>query len=69
MSDSRVTFSPVQFGAYTGKIVALQGNQVVADLTNSSGAPLRLTIVLNIDRTGGTFTGSVHGERSAANGG
>jgi hypothetical protein len=69
MSDSRVTFSPVRSGGYTGKIVALQGNQVVADLTSSSGAPLRLTIVLNIDRTGGTFTGSLHGERPAANGG
>ena len=38
MSDSRVTFAPVSVGGYAGKVVALQGNQVAADLTNASGA-------------------------------
>jgi sulfoxide reductase heme-binding subunit YedZ len=64
MSDSSVTFSPVSSGSYTGKIVALEGNQLAADLTNTSGARLHLTIVLNLDNATSRFTGSVHGDRS-----
>src|SRR5207248_7380883 len=66
MSDSSVTFSPVSFSGYSGKIVALQGNQLVADLTNASGAQLRLTIVLNLDGSTSTFTGSVHGDGASS---
>jgi len=66
MSSSSVTFAPVGFGGYSGKVVALQGNQVTADLTNRSGAQLRLTIVLNLDAATKTFTGSVHGDGSAS---
>ena len=66
MSDSSVTFSPVGFSGYSGKIVALQGNQLVADLTNASGAHLRLTIVLNLDGSTSTFTGSVHGDGTSS---
>jgi sulfoxide reductase heme-binding subunit YedZ len=64
MSDSSVTFSPVGSGGYSGKITALEGNQLAADLTNSSGARLHLTIVLNLDNTTSTFTGSIHGDGS-----
>lgn len=64
MSDSRVSFSPVGFGGYSGKITALEGNQLAADLMNSSGGRLRLTIVLNLDNATSTFTGSVHGSGS-----
>jgi DMSO/TMAO reductase YedYZ heme-binding membrane subunit len=66
MSDSSVTFAPVSFGGYAGKVVALQGNQLAADLTNTSGARLRLTIVLNLDGARSTFTGSIHGDGSAS---
>ena len=66
MSDSSVTFAPVGIGGYSGKVVALQGNQLAADLTNASGARLRLTIVLNLDGETSTFTGSVHGDGSAS---
>ena len=66
MSDSSVIFSPVSFGGYSGKIVALQGNQLVADLRNASGAQLRLTIVLNLDGATSTFTGSVHGDGTSS---
>jgi sulfoxide reductase heme-binding subunit YedZ len=66
MSDSSVTFAPVSVGGYAGKVVALQGNQVAADLTNASGARLRLMIVLNLDGARSTFTGSVHGDGSAS---
>jgi len=66
MSDSSVTFAPVGLGGYSGKIVALQGNHLAADLTNASGAQLHLTIVLNLDSSTSTFTGSVHGDGSAS---
>jgi DMSO/TMAO reductase YedYZ heme-binding membrane subunit len=66
MSDSSVTFSPAASGAYSGKITALEGNQLAADLTNSSGKRLHLTIVLNLDNTTSTFTGSLHGDGSAS---
>lgn len=66
MSNSSVTFAPVGLGGYSGKVVALQGSKVTADLTNASGAQLRLTIVLNLDAAAKTFTGSVHGNGSAS---
>jgi sulfoxide reductase heme-binding subunit YedZ len=66
MSDSSVSFAPLSVGGYAGKVVALQGNQLSADLTNASGARLRLTIVLNLDGSTSTFTGSVHGDESAS---
>jgi hypothetical protein len=62
MSDSSVTFAPVGIGGYSGKVVALQGNQLAADLTSASGTRLRLTIVLNLDGATSTFTGSVRGD-------
>jgi Ferric reductase like transmembrane component len=66
MSKSSVTFAPVGLSGYSGKVVALQGNQLAADLTNASGARLRLTIVMNLDAAASTFTGSVHGDGSAS---
>jgi Ferric reductase like transmembrane component len=66
MSNSSVTFAPVGLGGYSGKVVALQGSKVTADLTNASGAQLRLTIALNLDAAAKTFTGSVHANGSAS---
>jgi Ferric reductase like transmembrane component len=66
MSDSSVTFAPVGVRGFSGKVVALQGNQLAADLTNPSGVRLHLTIVLNLDGATSTFTGSVHGNGSAS---
>jgi sulfoxide reductase heme-binding subunit YedZ len=65
MSDSSVSFAPASGPGYSGKVVGLEGNQVVADLTASSGARLRLTIILNLDNSTRTFSGSVHGDASA----
>jgi Ferric reductase like transmembrane component len=65
MSDSSVTFAPSGLAGYSGKVVGLEGNQVVADLTSASGARLRLTIVLNLIAGASTFSGSVHGDTSA----
>lgn len=61
MSTSRVTFSPVGAKPYAGTVVGLDGNQVVADLTDPSGASLRLSLELRIDSASSTVTGSVHG--------
>ena len=66
MSNSSVTFAPVGLRGFSGKVVALQGNQLGADLTNPSGVRLHLTIVLNLDGATSTFTGSVHGNGSAS---
>ena len=61
MSTSRVTFSPVGVKPYAGTVVGLDGNQVVADVTDPSGASLRLSLVLRIDSANSTVTGTVHG--------
>jgi methionine sulfoxide reductase heme-binding subunit len=64
MTTSRVTFSPVGVRPYSGTVIALSGDHVVAELTNASGQPLRLTIELRIDSQTQTVTGSVHGEHA-----
>ena len=66
MRDSSVAFAPVGTSGYAGKVVALQGNQLAANLTNAAGSRLRLTIVLNIESETRTFTGSVHGDGAAS---
>jgi len=66
MSDSSITFAPVGLQGFSGKVTGLQGDQVVADLTNPSGTRLQLTMVLNLDGATSTFTGSVHGNGSAS---
>ena len=62
MTDSKVTFQPVGIaGSYSGQVVGLDGNLVQADVTNSAGDTVRLTISLQIDSATGTVTGTVHG--------
>ena len=62
LTDSRVTFQPVGVsGSYSGQVVGLDGNLVQADVTNSAGDTVRLTISLQIDSTTGSVTGTVHG--------
>jgi hypothetical protein len=62
MTDSRVTFQPVGIaGSYSGQVVGLDGNLVQADVTNSAGDTIRLTISLQIDSSTGSVTGTVHG--------
>jgi DMSO/TMAO reductase YedYZ heme-binding membrane subunit len=61
MSTSRVTFSPVGEKPYSGTVVGLNGNQVVADLTDPSGTSLRLALALRIDSATSTVTGTVRG--------
>jgi len=62
MTDSEVTFQPVGIaGAYSGQVVGLDGNLVQADVANSAGDTVRLTISLQIDSATGAVTGTVHG--------
>jgi hypothetical protein len=62
MTTSRVTFQPLGVAtAYTGNVTSLNGNLVQADLSNSAGDSLRLTISLQIDNASGSVTGTVHG--------
>jgi Ferric reductase like transmembrane component len=62
MTTSRVTFQPLGVAtAYTGNVTSLDGNLVQADLSNSAGDSLRLTISLQIDNASGSVTGTVHG--------
>jgi DMSO/TMAO reductase YedYZ heme-binding membrane subunit len=68
MTDSSVSFAPVGLGSYTGKVVGLSGNEIVADVSNASGQHLRLTVTLQIDSGAGTFAGAVHGETTSGSG-
>jgi DMSO/TMAO reductase YedYZ heme-binding membrane subunit len=68
MTDSSVSFAPTDLGSYSGKVVGLSGNEVIADLNNGSGQHLRLTVGLQIDNGAGTFTGSLHGETTGGSG-
>ncbi len=62
MTNSQVTFQPVGIaGSYSGQVVGLDGNLVQADVTNSAGDTIRLTISLQIDSATGSVTGTVHG--------
>lgn len=62
MTNSTVSFEPAGGARYTGTVVGLEGDQVIADVSNASGQHVRLTLALRIDSTAGTFTGSLHGE-------
>ena len=62
MSTSKVTFQPVGVATpYSGQIVGLDGNLVEADVSNSAGDSIRLSISLQINSTDSTVTGTVRG--------
>jgi hypothetical protein len=61
MTGSSVSFGPQ--GApqtYSGQIVSLEGSRLVASVHNSSGSALGLEIVLNLDSSSRTLSGSLH---------
>jgi methionine sulfoxide reductase heme-binding subunit len=63
MADSQVSFEDVGRGiVFSGRVVALDGNLVVADVTSPSGSTLRLRMLLQLD----SGTRSVTGKISAA---
>ena len=49
---------------YEGSVVALDGPDLVADLSDPAGATLHLLIVLRIDRRTGTVSGSLDGAQT-----
>lgn len=59
--------SDVAFGAagttvpYVGRVVALAGPRIDAELSNSSGGRLALTVDLSLDRATGVVTGDLRG--------
>ena len=61
MSASRVTFSPVGAKPYAGTVVALAGDHVVADLSDSAGDSLQMSLDLLIHPAASTVSGTVHG--------
>ena len=62
----QMTGSSVEFGpqgapqAYSGQIVSLEGSRLVASVHDSSGSALGLEIVLNLDPSSRTLSGSLH---------
>lgn len=65
MNESDVSFEDVASGVvFSGRVVALEGNVVAADLASTSGSTLRLVMQLRIDPSARTVTGSVRGTPS-----
>jgi Ferric reductase like transmembrane component len=61
MTGSSVSFGPRGApGAYSGQIVSLEGSRLVASVRDSSGSALGLEIVLNLDPSSRTLSGSLH---------
>jgi hypothetical protein len=61
MTASGVAFSANNSPVYEGQIVALQGTQLAADVTNAAGSKLRLALVLRLDPRSNRMTGTVTG--------
>jgi sulfoxide reductase heme-binding subunit YedZ len=60
MSASSVRFGPTsQPSEYTGSIVSLSGQRIVASLQDASGKPLTLALDLRINSASGTVSGNV----------
>jgi methionine sulfoxide reductase heme-binding subunit len=60
MSASRVRFGPTSAPSeYTGRIVALSGQRIIASVSDASGRTLTLTLDLRIDAASGTVGGDV----------
>jgi DMSO/TMAO reductase YedYZ heme-binding membrane subunit len=61
MTGSSVTFGPPGSPqAYSGRIVSLQGSQLVASVSDANGNSLALQIDLQLDQSSRTFSGSLH---------
>jgi DMSO/TMAO reductase YedYZ heme-binding membrane subunit len=61
MTGSRVSFGPRQApGAYSGQIVSLDGPRLVASVQDSRGDALDLTLLLRLDSSSQTLSGSLH---------
>jgi hypothetical protein len=70
MSASSVRFGPTSAPSeYTGRIIALNGQRVIASLHDASGQSMTLTLDLRIDAASGTVGGDVRAVASPATSG
>lgn len=61
MTGSTVSFGPRQSpNAYSGQIDSLDGARIGASVSDSAGRALGLTLVLQLDSSSGTLSGSLH---------
>jgi Ferric reductase like transmembrane component len=60
MTGSRVSFGPPGApGAFSGQVVSLEGARLVASVQDSQGAALDLTLLLRLDSSSRTLSGSL----------
>lgn len=60
MTASRVTYGPrANPGDYSGRIVSLEGTRLVASVQNGQGTSLDLRLLVRIDPSNGTLSGSL----------
>ena len=64
MTSSGVAFAAKGTPVFEGSIVGLNGTNVNAEVTSSSGGTYRLALTLNVDNTTNAVTGTVHGGRA-----
>jgi hypothetical protein len=50
---------------YTGRVLGLQGSQIVAAAQNSDGSAMRLNIDVSLDQSNGSVSGTVQAQRSS----
>jgi hypothetical protein len=61
MTGSRVTYGPQERPAdYSGEIVSLEGPRLVAAVQDGQGHSLNLKLLLRIDPSNRTLSGSLH---------
>jgi hypothetical protein len=60
MTGSSVSFGPRQSpNAYSGRVVSLEGSQLVAAVRDPSGRAIDLTLVLQLNASSGTLSGTL----------
>jgi hypothetical protein len=66
VSHSKVTVGTASTPSiYSGRVVTLNGQRVIADVSDGSGSHARLDFRLNVDPQGSTVTGSISGRSGA----
>jgi hypothetical protein len=63
MTSSGVSFADAGTQVFQGRILGLNGNQVVARLADPSGRSLDLTLVVAVSPSSGALSGTVHGSQ------
>ena len=70
LASSAVSFGPSDVpDRYSGEIVVLNGDQIVAEVRNGAGTQLDLGVVLQIDPSSGSVTGTLQANRATRSSG